>query len=226
MSYAFHWLEVLVAQAAMARQAPGGSGGGGAILIASSISITVNGVISSSGAGYYCAGIASAGAIRLVAPVVAGSGTLDANGNYSNCRGGRAAGGRIRIDCLDRLLSEACRGEPTMAPAATRGSQMIVFPPNNPHLDIVQAAGQTIPVGTTNSVSFELPPGPDTNITVRVQATGFANNVPIRVVVTPENGGSGNFDAVIDLSLGNPGATNVTVTLPSGTVSTIHAWTR
>ena len=103
---------------------------------------------------------------------------------------------------------------------------MYVFPPGNPHLDIIEAAGQSIPPGTTNGVTLTFPPGPDTNITVRVQATNFTNTVPIRVVVTPENSPSSSYDAAISMSQGNPASTNVVVTVPTGMTSTIHAWTR
>jgi len=202
---------------------PGGGGGGGAILIASSTSITVNGVVVSHGGFGGCYGIGSAGAIRLVSPLVKGNGRVDVN-YISPCAAGW--GGRLRIDCLDRFAFRTLNLQASRGASATRGSQMFVFPSYNPHLDIIEAAGQPIPAGTTNSVSFELPPGPPTNIVVRVQGTDFTNNVPIRVVVTPENGSSASFDATIDISQGNPASSDVSVTLPAGTLSSIHAWTR
>jgi len=73
-------------------------------------------------------------------------------------------------------------------------------------------------------VSFELPPGPSTNITSVRRPT--QNNVPIRVVVTPENGRFQQLQRDIDISLATRPPPTFTVTLPSGTISTIHAWTR
>ena len=204
----------------------GGGGGGGAILIAANGVITVNGSIlcnGGSGVGFFGGGGGgggSGGGIRLVAPMVNGSGILQVNAGV--LQGFAASLGRIRIDCEDRYAFRSLR----LTGVATRGAQMFVFPPYSPRLDIVEAGGQVIPAGTTNSVSFNLPPGPSTNIIVRVQATDFTNNIPIRVVVTPENGSSTNYNATIDISQGNPASTNVTVTLPAGTISTIHAWTR
>ena len=107
----------------------------------------------------------------------------------------------------------------------TRGAQLFVFPPFTNRLDFVQVGAQSIPVGATNAAQIVLPPGPATNLTVTVRATGFTNDVPIRVVVTPENGPSASFDAVIPVAV-NPSQTNVTVLIPSGTVSTLNAWTR
>jgi hypothetical protein len=78
----------------------GGGGGGGAILIASSTRIDLAGVIRARGAiqngGSFNGG--SGGAIRLVAPIVAGAGTVD----VSDYNGGPfySGGGRIRIDSI------------------------------------------------------------------------------------------------------------------------------
>jgi hypothetical protein len=74
---------------------------------------------------------------------------------------------------------------------------MIVFPAVIPALDIIEVGGQAIATGTNNAVTIELAVGVSTNQTVRVQARNFTNDVPIRVVVTPENGLRGEFDATI-----------------------------
>jgi len=59
-----------------------GGAGGGALLIASSTSITVNGAITArggnGGAGVFGGGGGSAGGIRLMAPVIGGTGSLNA----------------------------------------------------------------------------------------------------------------------------------------------------
>jgi len=49
--------------------------------------------------------------------------------------------------------------------------------------------------------------------------------VPIRVTVTPENGPSASFDAVIQMA-SNPASTNVAVTIPVGPITRIYTWTR
>jgi hypothetical protein len=102
---------------------------------------------------------------------------------------------------------------------------MFVFPPFTNRLDIVQVGSQSIPVGATNAAQFQLPAGPATNLNITVRASGFTNDVPIRLVVTPQNGTYTSYDAVIPIS-GNPAQTNITVLIPNDTVSTINAWTR
>ena len=193
----------------------GGGGGGGAILIASSTTITIAGSISAnggSGPGSY-ASFGSAGAIRLVAPVVGGSGSLYAQSSTP---------GRIRIDCTDRTSYRQL----SYNGVASRGSQMFVFPAVQPRLSVIEAAGQTIAEGTQNSVEVDLPAGSSQNRTVKVRARDFTGTVPIRVVVTPENGASTTYDAQLDMSAGNPVDTSVDVVIPVGGISRIQAWTR
>lgn len=197
---------------------PGG-GGGGAILIASSSRIQLNGISS----GVYGNGsrinneYGSGGAVRLVAPVVSGNGIIEATS-----LSGTQAHGRVRIDCIDRFAHRSIR----LSGIGTRGSQMFVFPPNNPKLDILNAAGTSIPEGTTGPVTVTLPVGSSTEQTVRVQARGFTGDIPIRVKITPENGTAATFDAVIPAASGNPPFVDVPVTLVVDTVCHVHAWTR
>jgi hypothetical protein len=196
---------------------PAGGGGGGAILIASNTKIVVAGYVQSLG-GYAENGLhgGSGGAVRLVAPIVSGGGTLSALGRV------RSGAGRIRIDCQDNQAYRSLN----LGGVASRGMRMIVFPAVLPALDIIELAGQAIPEGMNSPVLFELAVGANTNQTVRVQARNFTNDVPIRVVVTPEHGPSGSFDATILQSSGNPPSTNVNVIIPAGSVCQIHAWTR
>ncbi len=218
----------------------GGGGGGGAILIASSTLIRVNaggGIISRGGLGLTSSGTphngGSGGAIRLVAPRVYGTGALNVSGSgYCGLDCGQlSGGGRIRIDSIFRF-------EPTNAvqnnigfnfqPAniTSVGSAMIVFPPNSPRLNILQAAGTTIPEGTNGPVFVELPFGSNTNQTVVVQARNFGTNVNIRVVLTPAAGEPISYDAQVDNLTTNPGQTTVNVGIPLNTVVGVNAWTR
>jgi hypothetical protein len=199
----------------------GGSGGGGAILIASNTRINISGNITSQ-AGWGCnTPLGSGGAIRLVAPVVEGSGSLNVQAMVG-CATSYGNPGRIRVDCQDNRAYRSLR----LLGSASRGSQMYVFPAIIPRLDLVQVAGQNIPEGTNNPVQFELPSGASTNQTVRVQARNFTNDVPIRVVVTPENGPAGQFDAVISQGSGNPPSATVSVIIPAGSICQVDAWTR
>ena len=225
-------------------QNAGGGGGGGAILIASSSIVRIDAtgsILARPGPGYHGASFdlspgngGSGGAIRLLAPRVFGTGILNVRGSglFNLDDGNQVSGlGRIRIDSIFRF-------EPTNAaqdnigfsfqPAAVAsvGSAMVVFPPNNPRLDIVQAAGSTIPEGTNGSVFVELPFGSDTNQTVVVQARNFNSNVAIRLVLTPAAGDPISYDAQIDNVAANPAQVTVNVGIPINTVVNVNAWTR
>jgi hypothetical protein len=200
----------------------GGSGGGGAILIASSTSIQLpnSGAILARGGGTdQSVGLGSGGAIRLVAPVVAGSGSLDVSGKISAGQFAPAASGRIRIDALDRTGARfAASGR------GSSGSEMLVFPPVVAKLDIIEAAGQPIAVGTGGPVRVQLPTNASTNQLIKLQARDFTGVVPITVVVTPDAGPSGRFTAEINMAGSTVAQVIVPVVIPQGMISHIHAW--
>src|SRR6185295_16789404 len=99
-----------------------------------------------------------------LAPVVAGNGTIDVTP-------GCAAGfGRIRVDAIDR---SALQFNFLSASTTSVGSTMFVFPDVVARLDIIQAAGQNIPEGTSQPVTVLLPFGSTSSRTVTVQARDF-----------------------------------------------------
>jgi hypothetical protein len=212
----------------------GGGGGGGAIVIASSTSITLNANSNPFGneniyarggngeTGGTGSGGGSGGAVRLVAPIVNGTGKISvAGGNAFNSSLGGA--GSIRIDTLDRY---AWRNLSFDGGAKwSVGAQMYVFTPNNPRLDIVEAAGQAIAVGVTNQVTISLPPGASTNQTVRIQATGFTNDVPVTVAVVPEAGPSSQFNGTISVTSTNSTIGTVNVVIPADSFCNVSVWT-
>lgn len=198
----------------------GGGGGGGAILVASSTRVEIAGRINSNGGNWrgtsHNAG--SGGAIRILAPKVEGAGTLSVAG------GGSGGGpGRIRVDTLDKTTLRLTFDPLSMT---TVGANMFVNPGAVPRLDIIEAAGQAIPVGTGNTVRIQLPFGSDTNRTIRIQARDFGTVVPIRVTLTPDSGRRIEVDATIANTTTNPAEVTVPVGLPPNTLVTIHAWTR
>lgn len=96
----------------------GGGSGGGAILLASSVNITMSGsVLANGGTGALnSAGSGSGGAIRLVAPTIGGGGTLAVNGGTGN----RPAGpGWVRLEGVS--ISTALGVQPSSA-VVTRGT--------------------------------------------------------------------------------------------------------
>jgi hypothetical protein len=205
----------------------GGSGGGGAILLASNMHITVTGNLYSFGGdsdNSYARNYGSGGAIRLVAPEIIGDGTLivwggPAGGAYS---GGH---GRIRIDTYNRSNLNL-QFYPNLTEVMSVGSNMTIFPSNMPKLDIIKAAGENIPDGTTNDIKIILGFEDPQSQIIRVQARNFTGIVPISVVLIPETGSTSKFDADIDMSKGNPSYVDVTVQMPKNTLTHIFAWTR
>lgn len=200
----------------------GGGGGGGAILVASNTKIRLSGPGRIDALGGVWRGTShnggSGGAIRLLAPKVEGSGQLRVQG------GGNGGGaGRIRVDTLDKT---ALTFSFQPLSVTTVGANMFVTPGALPRLDITQAAGQAIAVGTGSTVRVQLPFGSDTNRTVTLQAKDFSADVPIRLTLTPDSGNRIVIDTNIVNTAANPASVTIPVGLPVNTLVTIHAWTR
>jgi hypothetical protein len=189
----------------------GGGGGGGAILIASNTKLTINGAVHA--VGGFGSGAGSGGAIRLVAPDGGGGGNLNVRSD------GGAAAGRIRIDTENNLAFRNL----SLIGAATRGTRMFVFPPSTPQLHIVEAAGQQIPTGAGPAVSVELPAGSPTSQVVRLRGEGFSGNIPVQLVVVPENSASTVYDLILNGSA-NPPEITANVLVPVGQPTIIEAW--
>lgn len=196
----------------------GGGGGGGAILIASNTRIQVNGRIDSFGGSWSGSAFngGSGGAIRLVAPVVAGTGTLDVRG------GANSAHGRIRVDTLDR--SGLNFSFQSTAGAAV-GSLLLVQPTPLPRLDLVEVAGTAVPEGS-GPVQIILPFGAPAAQTVKVRARDFGQTVPMRLVLTPDSGASRSYDFEINNAAANPAEATVNVEFPANTSTRVAVWTR
>jgi hypothetical protein len=72
-----------------------------------------------------------------------------------------------------------------------------------------------------------LPIGTSPNQTVTIRAKDFGKVVPIRVVLTPDNGSSVSYDAEIDNTAINPATVTVPVVVPGVNVLVhVEAWTR
>jgi hypothetical protein len=197
----------------------GGGGGGGAIAIASNtrIALSFNGtLVAKGGSADFNSG--SGGAVRLVAPLVEGNGLIDLTAN-------RGAYGRFRVDSIDRTHIQF-RLQGSASGQLSVGGFMTVFPPGNPRLDILEAAGTTIPEGTNAPVLINLPFGSDTNRTVTVQARNFNEVVPIEVVLTPDTGPSTVVPANIDNAAVNPATVAVPVGFPVNTPVAVQVWRR
>ncbi len=196
----------------------GGGGGGGAILVASTTRIHLDGRIQAEG-GANASSVwngGSGGAIRLVAPVVTGSGSILA-------RGSGAGAGRIRIDAADRSEMNLSFLE---AATTSVGSMLLVFPTPLPRLDIIEAAGFVIPEGA-GPQTLQLPFGGSPNRTVRVQARNFNAEVPVTLVLTPDHGRALTYTGTINnIGANNPATVDINVVMPINEQTTFHVYSK
>jgi hypothetical protein len=185
-------------------------------MLAANNRVAVNGsILARGGNGGFCLNGGSGGAIRLVSFKVEGAGSLN-----TGALNGNSGQGRIRIDTVIRTgLNFSIVG------ISSIGGNLLVFPPTVARLDVVEAAGNAVPLGS-DPVVFTLPFGSDTNRTIRIRAQDFARTVPIRVTLTPDTGDKRVFDAEVDNTTVNPAVVDVPVSVPVNTLVTVHCWTR
>jgi hypothetical protein len=165
----------------------GGGAGGGALLIASSTSITVNGVISSNGglsagAGFTCAGAGSGGEIRLAANAISGTGSVTANGGSSPC--GRPGGnGAVQLEAFQIAGV-------TSSPTAAQSAPGALFLPTVPvSIQVASIAGTALP--TTPTGSFQTPDviiNSSSPVPVAIQVSGIPPGTVLTLFVFAENG--------------------------------------
>lgn len=213
----------------------GGGGGGGAIVIASNTRIICASqvpVIIANG-GYPSSGFnpdfgsGSGGAVRLVTPEIVGflNIRVSPGGGVGPDYGGM---GRIRIDAINKgafqLVGSA--QDSISAQYATYGSNMVVFPPDFPTLKIKQVGTTNIAETQVDPVFVLFPAGSAEAQTVRVSVKDFNTTVPLRAVVTPQNGSKASFDFTVDNSAGGATEGTVQVNIPAGVSSRVDVWTR
>jgi hypothetical protein len=161
----------------------GGGGGGGAIVIASSTRITVNGALTADGGSGACGGSGSGGAIRLVAPVITGAGTISAVSPPSCAQ--TQASGRIRLEAYTNTYTGNASpfffvSAPAPGPVAATGNPALI---NLPTLTISSVGGISTPAapsGSYASADMTLPAGTTNPVPVVITAV----NIPLNTVVT------------------------------------------
>lgn len=223
--------------------ASSGSGGGGGILVASSTRITVNGAIRANGANHVgnfsCfsfGGAGSGGAIRLVAPEIAGGGgnsVLSAIGGTANVNCSQTPGGPGRIRLEASSLS-AFTGLTNPTPSITNAPGP-VSPGGNPALAnvptlaIASVGGAAVPAIATASYSvpdIALAPGTSNPIPVVVNATNTPVGSPteIRVRLIPR-GTASTVTVPATEHTGSFASSSATanVTLAAGQVTVLQA---
>ena len=197
----------------------GGSSGGGAVLIASSVSITVNGGIAAEGGfsgSQGTAGAGSGGAIHLMAPTISGNGVLSTRGG-SGPLAASGSIGRIRIEAFIHQWN--FRDDFSNIPPAstTTGSPFNVFVPTLTSVRLVSVAG--VPVNPNPTGSFEMP---DVSINSGAAVTVVieARNIPLGTVVKlhlfSESGPDQFVDSTPLAGTTQTSTATASVVLPSG----------
>lgn len=171
----------------------GGGGGGGAILIAASASIAItgnpairaNGAQGGSGGGG--GGGGSGGAIRLIAPSISGSGSLQAQAGSGTYYGGAGGNGRIRLEATTLTYTG------TTTPLTVTSLPQPIFPgTGQPALAIASIGGIAAPPNPTGSVlgapDVMLPVGTPNPVAVGVTASNVPMGTTVQVSATPQSG--------------------------------------
>ena len=167
----------------------GGGAGGGALLVASSASVTVNGVIvANGGSGFPCganAGGGAGGAIRLMAITLSGAGTLSAAGAGGGCGAGGGGIGRVRLEAFQHNFTGSIN-----APfSRSSPSQTFVLSTPPPSVRVASIAG--VPVPPNPNGTFETPDvtfNDGAAVTVAIEARFVPPGTVVKVHVFSENG--------------------------------------
>jgi len=210
-----------------------GGGGGGAILIASDVSITLNGKIFSLGGDTAFtnfsteSGTGSGGAIRLIAPIVEGAGELDVSvrGEGLSSTVGR---GRVRVDSLTRTnpkFNLICTGSVFNGDTCSIGSLLQVLIPDIPTMQIIRV-GQDYnnPVAGDNIYIF--PAGSPATQEVEVQYSNFTADTNIRLQLTPESGVPVIVDDVLQKNTAESNTQIFNIDFPANISVKVNVWTR
>lgn len=207
------------------RNGLGGGAGGGAILIASNLSIALNGSILANGgrgnsdpdtSNHDRSGSGSGGSIRLVSPIISGNGMLSALGGQSEGYFSQVgSAGRIRMESLENSFTGLRSGE--FSPATLLTNTHLLPTQTFPFLRVASIDGQNVPTNPRASL-------PDVDITLDtaqdVDIVVAAQNIPlgtqVTLVVINETLGLTNYQTTgLAGSLENSTAT-AQVTVPAG----------
>jgi len=163
-----------------------GGAGGGALLIASSVSITVTGTITANGGnGNSASGGGGGGGVRLVAPVIAGTGgTITTAGGGGSSGSGFDAGGCggangiVRLESFQNTFTGSTSGNLYLA---NPFSLFIPASTAQPSLIVTSIGGVAVPSNPTGS--FVVPDAvvnSSSPLTVNIQAS----NIPLGTIPT------------------------------------------
>lgn len=191
----------------------GGGGGGGAILIASSVSISLNGTIQANagrgGSSIGPGGIGSGGSIRLSSPRIEGNGAIEAQGG-GGCNG---SPGRIRLEAFEQKFLGAIQGGLTLASPyelylpTTPPSSVKVVKIDNAQVKAIPTNQFTTPDATINSSGVS---------TITIEARYVPLGSRLTLVLIPENATDQELTSTPLVGTLELSTATVTATIPSG----------
>lgn len=193
----------------------GGGSGSGAILIASSESITVNGLINADGGfGGSGAGSGSGGGIRLISPVinVPSAGKLSATGR--NSVSGQSSNGRIRLEAFDRNIDGA-----TISPAPLLAIPGVPFLPDKfPTVRVTTVGGVPVPDDPSASkVDVDVVINSDLPVTLEIEAHFIPPGTVVNLAIYPENSSFQTVDSTPLEGTFEESSATASVQVPFGT---------
>ena len=207
----------------------GGGGGGGAVVIASSTQILVTGAVTADGGvggvGYSCSGASgSGGAIRLVAPVITGTGTIRAMTPAYCSFPPAQPSGRIRLEASS--TGQGFTGSSTPPASLAVIAASTPTPSNLPTLRISSVGGiavPAVPTGSYSTADVSLPVQTASAVPVVLTAANTPLNTSYVVRLVPSTGTATTFTAAAPVGTPTHSTATANVTFPTGRVSVLNA---
>ena len=193
-----------------------GGAGGGAILIASSVSITVSGTITANGGGGgpgggFSGGGGAAGGIRLVAPLIAGAGTITAAGGTSEGGCTNGSNGDVRLESFQYTFTGSTGGNLYLA------TPLNLFLPTaaaEPSIMVTSIGGVAVPPNPTGSFTVpDVTLNSNSPLPVNIQATNIPVGTPTTVYFFTESFPNQVITSTPLAATSTPGVTTATATV-------------
>jgi hypothetical protein len=179
----------------------GGGAGGGALLIASSTSIMLNGEIRADGGSSIDGSGGCGGAIRLVAPLIAGSGAFSAKGGQPD-----GCDGRVRLEAFTNDFAGSSKDTPAFI-----GKPFGLFLPPAPAPSV-----RVVSVGGVPLAGGEFTNKQPSRITVVVEARNVPTGTHIDLEFFAENGTESSITTTALEGTFELSRASALVTFPSG----------
>jgi len=207
-----------------------GGGGGGAIVIASSTIITVNGIVRANGGDVGSNGTAlvsgrgSGGAIRLVAPQLTGTGTIQATdaGNSGN------GNGRIRLEAFTLgfagTIAPAASSSTAPGPVTAASNPALINLPTLTLSSVGSTAAPGTPGGSYTTADVSLPQGTINPVPLTLAVTNTPVGTVFTVKLFPQFGNATTVTSTPSTGTFASATASASVTFPSGQVSVLNAF--